>query len=292
MDSTPCIAEGYKKVRLIRSQKGLSQQRNVGLRSANFDILACTDADCIVPRDWLKIINQVFRNKGIAAIGGNAFLPPRTSYFGKCVACVGQPAGGAIGFDGNVTRTENGIDFIAGCNSVYRRSVLLDVGGFDRAFDDDAGDVDISRRMKRKGYYIDYVPALTVYHKPRNTLFRYMRWNVRGGLGKFNLKKPSLLQIIFHPSFPLWSILLFLGVFSIIKIPTLFIATLFLLWLVSIVVPLVATKSYPLLIKRRKRIGVSLFSILMVIPFLIYVRQICMNIGQIKKWLQTKRSVQ
>lgn len=291
-DFTPRIVEDYKKVSLIRSKKGFGQQKNVGLRSATFDILAYTDADCIVPRDWLKIINQVFRNKGIAAIGGNAFPPPRTSYFGKCVACVGQPAGGAIGFDANVIRTENGVDFIAGCNSAYRRSVLLDVGGFDNAFDDGGGDVDVSRRMKRKGYYIDYVPELTVYHKPRNTLFKYIRWNVRVGVSKFNIKKPPLLQVIFQPSFPLWSIFLFSGIFSIIKIPTLFISALFLLWLLSIIVPLVATKSYPLLIKRRKRIGISLFSILTVIPFLIYVRQICNNIGQIKKWLQTKRNVQ
>jgi cellulose synthase/poly-beta-1,6-N-acetylglucosamine synthase-like glycosyltransferase len=292
-DFTPRIVEGYKKVSLIRSKKGFSQQRNVGLRAATFDILAYTDADCIVPRDWLKIINQTFRNKGIAAIGGNAFPPHRTNYFGKCVACVGQPAGGALGFDAIVTRTENGIDFIAGCNAVYRRSVLLDVAGFDNAFDNGGGaDVDLSRRMKRKGYYIDYVPELTVYHKPRNTLLEYMRWNVRVGINRFNLKKPSLLQVIFQPSFPLWSILLFLGILSIRKIPTLFITALFLLWLLFIIILLVAAKFYPLLIKRRKIIGMSLFSILTVIPFLIYVGQICNNIGKIKKWLQTKRSVQ
>jgi cellulose synthase/poly-beta-1,6-N-acetylglucosamine synthase-like glycosyltransferase len=291
-DSTPRIVEGYKKVKLIRSKKGFGQQRNIGLSSATFDIVACTDADCIVPGDWLKIINQAFKNKGISAIGGNAFPPNRTSYFGKWVACVGQPAGGAIGFDANVTRTENGVDFIACCNSAYRRSALLDVGGFDNAFNDGGGDVDVSRRMKRKGYCIDYVPELTVFHKPRNTLFKYIRWNVQVGVSKFNIKKPSLLQVIFHPSFPLWSILLFSGVFATIRIPALFIATLFALWLLSIIVPLAATKSYPLLIKRRKRIGVSLLSILTIIPFLIYIRQICNNIGQLKKWLQTKSSIQ
>lgn len=290
-DDTPRIICGYEKVRLVRSKKGFSVQRNRGLKLATFDILAFTDADCIASRDWLKIINQAFKNKKIAAIGGNAYPPPGTGYFGKCVACVGHPAGGAIGLDANVTRTENGVDFIPGCNAIYRKKVLLDVRGFDTSFIDGGEDVDVSRRIKQKGYQIEYIPELTVYHKPRKTLFEYIRWNIRVGITKFNLKRPSLLELIVRPSFPLWSFLLLLGLIFLIRIPTLFIASLFTLWFLSIVTLLVFAKPYPLLIKRRSRIGVDLFSIVMVIPFLIYVRQICINIGQMKKWRQTKKSV-
>ncbi|MFQ6082958.1 MAG: glycosyltransferase [Candidatus Aminicenantia bacterium] len=290
-DSTPRIVESYKNVKLVRSEKGFSQQKNVAIKSAAFEILAFTDADCIVSRDWLKIINQAFKNKKIAAIGGNGYPPPGTGYFGKCVAYVGHPAGGAIGFDANVTRTENGVDFIPGCNSVYRRKVLLDVGGFDPFFTQGGEDVDISRRMKQKGYFIDYIPELTVYHKPRDTLLGYIRWNIHVGITKFNIKRPSLLKLIFQPSFPLWSILLFFGFLFLLKIPALFISSLFFLWILSIIFLLVMAKPYALLIKRRRKIGVNLLSISTVIPFLIYTRQICINIGQIKKWLHVKRRV-
>jgi len=287
-DRTPQIVASYGKLRLIRSKKGFATQKNVGLECATFDIVAFTDADCIIPQNWLKIISQAFKNKKIAAIGGNAYPPPGTGYFGKCVACVGHPAGGAIGLDANFTRNENGVDFIPGCNAVYRRMALLDVGGFDASFVDGGEDVDISRKMKQKGYCIDYVPELTIYHKPRNKLFEYVKWNIKVGISKFNLKKPSLFKLVFQPSFPLWSILLFLGVFFLVEIPALFVVSLLALWLLSIIVPLVFAKPYSLLIKRRRTIGMDLSSIFTVIPFLIYLRQICINIGEIKKWVQTK----
>jgi len=287
-DRTPQIVVSYRKVRLIRSKKGFATQKNVGLECATFDIVAFTDADCIIPQNWLKIINQAFKNREIAAIGGNAYPPTGTRYFGRCVACMGHPAGGAIGLDANIIRDENGIDFIPGCNAVYRKMALLNAGGFDTYFDEGGEDIDISRRLKEKGYCIDYVPELTIYHKPRNKLFEYVKWNIKVGISKFNLKKLSLFKLVFQPSFLLWSILLFLGVFFLIRIPVLFVASLIMFWLLSIIIPLVFAKPYSLLIKRRRRIGMDLFSIFTVIPFLIYLRQICINIGQIKKWVQTK----
>ncbi len=292
-DSTPQIVENYKNVKLIRSEKGSSQQKNEGLKSASFDILAYTDADCIVSSDWLKVINRVFRNKEIAAIGGNGYPPPGTGYFGKCVACVGHPAGGTVGFDANITRTDRGIDFVPGCNSVFRKKVLLDVGGFDPFFYNGGEDIDISRRIKQKGYYIDYIPELTIYHKPRNTLSEFIKWNIQVGISKYNIRRPSLPKIIFQQSFPLWSALFFSGLFYLlVNMTTLFIAFLFVLWPLSIIFLLFMAKPYPLLIKRRRKIGIDLCSIFTIIPFLIYVRQICINIGQILKYyiLKNKKS--
>jgi cellulose synthase/poly-beta-1,6-N-acetylglucosamine synthase-like glycosyltransferase len=292
-DSTPLITESFKDVKLIRSIKGFSQQRNIGIKSTSFDILAFTDADCIVSSDWLKVINRVFKNKEIAAIGGNGYPPPKTGYFGKCVACIGHPSGGAVGFDSNVTRGDRGVDFMPGCNSAFKRKVLLNVGGFDPFFYDGGEDVDISRRIRQKGYYIDYIPELTVYHKPRTTLMEFIRWNIQVGITKYNIKRPSLIKLIFQPSFPLWSALFFSGLFFLfVNMSTLFIASLFILWPLSIIFLLFMAKPYSLLIKRRRKIGIDLFSIFTVIPFLIYVRQICINIGQIKKYyiLKSKKS--
>lgn len=291
-DSTPYIVEEYKVVKLIRSEKGYSQQRNAGLRSASFDIIAYTDADCIVSSDWLKIINRAFSNKEIAAIGGNGYPPPGTGYFGKCVACIGHPAGGAIGFDANVTRTDKGVDFVSGCNSVYRKKVLLEVGGFGSIFYDGGEDIDISRRIRQKGYYIDYIPELTVYHKPRTTLHEFIRWNIQVGITKYNIKRPHLTGLIVYPTFLLWSILLFSGLlFLLIKVPAIFVSTLLILWTSFIIFLLFKAKPYPLLLKRRRGIKIDLFSLFTVIPFLIYLRQICINIGQIKKWRQLRKDI-
>lgn len=289
-DSTPLIVGEYPRVRLIKSEKGFSPQKNTALKTAAFDILAFTDADCLVSPDWLKVIDCAFGQEKIAAIGGNAYPPPGTGRFGLWTACVGHPAGGAVGFDANVKRDENGISFVPGCNSVYRKKALLDVGGFDPAFYEGGEDVDISRRLRDKGYYLEYIPDLTVFHKPRATLGSYLKWNIQVGVTKFNLRRPTLLRLIFEPFFFPWPLVVaavLLGLTGSILLTLLSAAGLWLLFVASL--PFLA-RPYPLLIKRRKKIGVSLMTILTVIPVLIYLRQVCINLGQIKKALRRPRA--
>ncbi|MDH7513739.1 MAG: glycosyltransferase [Clostridiales bacterium] len=289
-DETPRIVQRYEKVRLIQSAKGFSQQRNAGLEAAKFDIVAFTDADCVIPPDWLRVIDRAFREERVAGVGGNAFPPPATNRFGLWTACVGHPAGGAIGFDANVERARDGVDFVAGCNSAFRKSALIEVGGFDPRFFDGGEDVDVSRRLRERGYFLDYVPDLTVYHKPRRTLVSYLRWNIGVGITKFNLFEPSLLKLIFQPFFPLWFfILATLGVVFFVKNPLLSIFLWLGLWISLIFALWLAKKPFPLLLKRRKKVGVHLLSCLTIVPVLILLRQICINIGQLKKWARVTR---
>lgn len=289
-DATPEIVSEYKGIRLVRSEKGFSQQRNTGIKAASYDILAFVDADGFVSRDWLKAIHSAFQNEKITAIGGNGFPPPGTGYFGLCVSCIGHPAGGAIGFDANVTRTEQGVEFVPGCNFAFKKQVLEDVGEFDPFFYDGGEDIDFSKRLKQKGYYIDYIPNLTFYHKPRRTLPEYIKWNIDVGITKYNLTKPSLIKIILQPSFPLWSMLFFLVL--ILLIPRFVIISLLIAlgWGLFLVFLFLKTKPFPLLIQRRKKIGIDLLSIFTVVPFLIYLRQVCINVGQIRKYLKLKFS--
>ena len=289
-DETPQIVREYRKIRLIKSAKGFSQQRNVALQAASFDILAFTDADCIIPPEWLKVINRAFKDEKVAAIGGNAFPPPRTSRFGRWTTCVGHPAGGSMGFDANVKRTEQGVAFVPGCNSVFRKKALLEVGGFDPRFQDGGEDVDVSRRLRARGFFLDYIPRLTVYHKTRDSLRRYLKWNVHVGITKYNLYQPSLGKIIFQPFFPLWPALL--GIFGLgllWKKPFLGLSFFFGLWAFFLGALFFVTRPFPLLIQRRKKIGVHLMSCLTVVPVLVLLRQICINIGQLRKQLRVKR---
>lgn len=290
-DTTPRIVGEYPRVRLLRSEKGFSRQKNMGLECAAFDILAFTDADCVVPEDWLKVVNRAFGEGQVAAVGGNAYPPPGTRRFGKWAACVGHPAGGAIGFDANVERSGDGISFVPGCNSAFRKGALLDVQGFDPIFFDGGEDVDVSRRLRKKGYILDYIPDLTVYHKPRGALASYLKWNIQVGITKFNLRRPSLGRLIFQPSFPLWSPALACGLvfFGSGRSPAaafLSAAGFWVLYLGSLVI---LAKPFRLLIRRQKKIGIRLITVMTVIPVLIYLRQVCINIGQLKKWLRARR---
>jgi GT2 family glycosyltransferase len=54
---------------------------------------------------------------------------------------------------------------VSGCSFIIRRSVLEDVGGFDRDFFIYLEDTDLSIRVNLAGYEIRYVPGSIVYHK-------------------------------------------------------------------------------------------------------------------------------
>jgi cellulose synthase/poly-beta-1,6-N-acetylglucosamine synthase-like glycosyltransferase len=290
-DSTPRIAEEYPRVRLIRSEKGFSQQKNEGLKAAAFDFLAFTDADCLIPGDWLQVINRAFRDPRIAAVGGNAYPPPDTGRFGKWTACVGHPAGGAVGFDANVERGRDGISFVPGCNSAFRKDALRSVNGFDPDFREGGEDVDVSRRLKQAGFFLVYIPELPLYHKPRGTPLSYWKWNVQVGITKFSLRRPSLGRLILEPSFPPWSAAIFLGIVFLASRghPGAALALSAGLWVLFLGVLLFLAKPFRLLIERRKKIGVRLMTVKTVIPFLVYLRQVAINIGQLEKRRRERR---
>jgi cellulose synthase/poly-beta-1,6-N-acetylglucosamine synthase-like glycosyltransferase len=283
-DSTPEIVSEYKNVRLIKSRKGFSQQRNTGWNHAVFNIIAFIDADTIVPSEYLKVINKAFKNKETAAIGGNAYPPENTNRFGIWAACVGHPAGGAMGFKANMKKGQKKPHFLPGCNFAFRKKILDTVNGFNPEFYDGGEDIDISRRMQERGFSLEYIPDLTVYHKPRNSLKKYILWNRGVGKTKFNLTHPSLLRIIFQPSFPLWSLLLILLVLLLVNQPIILAALAVLGWIFYLMTLCLFANPYPHLLKQRKKIGISLFSVLIIVPFLIYLRQVSINIGQLRKW--------
>jgi cellulose synthase/poly-beta-1,6-N-acetylglucosamine synthase-like glycosyltransferase len=287
-DTTPEIAAAYKGINVIRSPKGFSRQKNAGLRAARFGLLAFTDADCLVPPGWLRVIDRAFRDPRLAAAGGSAYPPPGTGRFGLWAACVGHPAGGAIGFDANVVRRADGVDFVPGCNSVYRREALEAVGGFGPDFEDGGEDVDVSRRLRARGDLLDAIPDLFVYHKPRATLPAFFRWNVGVGITKFNLRRPALFRILLGAGSPLWPVLFLGGLAALPGFPWSHIVAVGAAWVAVVGGLLVGTRPYPLLLKRRRRIGVSLAAALTVVPLLIAIRQGAMTLGQLKKRRRAK----
>ena len=291
-DGTARIVGGYPGVRLVRSEKSFSGQKNAGLRQAAFGILAFTDADCLVPPNWLKVIDDAFCDERVSAIGGNAFPPPRTARFGRWAACMGHPAGGAIGFDANVSEGERGISFVPGCNSAFRKSALLEGAGFDPAFFEGGEDVDISRRLRKKGRILRYVPELTVYHKPRSNLLSYFQWNIRVGATKYSLQRPSLARLILQPSFPLWPVAALLGIVGLGAAGREGLALLVSagLWLSLIGALLVFAKPFRMLLARRRKIGVSLAAVTIAVPALVCLRQVGINIGELGKRRRVRKS--
>jgi cellulose synthase/poly-beta-1,6-N-acetylglucosamine synthase-like glycosyltransferase len=303
-DMTREIVREYIHVRLICSdQKGFSPKRNLGVRESRYDLIAFIDADCIVPSDWLKkMLNQI-EGEDVAAVASNAYPPPDSPFWGKHVACLGRPVGGALGFDSYFVRLERGINVVATANALFKKEALSSVGGFDerKRFSAGGEDFDISQRLIKAGYVLEFEPDAFVYHKTRN-LRNFLSWTYRQGVAQnlFYQTNRSLSSLLCDPFSMLW-IFVLLGVFlvvtnkgiAIVALAALFLfVALILLWKAKSSNGNKLLKKLRLLVERRKRIGVNFFSIVFVILPLFYLERVVVNLGHMVSKLSLSRSSQ
>jgi glycosyltransferase involved in cell wall biosynthesis len=168
-DATPDIAAPYTNVRYIRqTNHGLSVARNTGIEAAEGEIIAFTDADCRADEDWLYYLVGDLLNSRFAGIGGHNFLPPEDSAVAAAVLV--SPGGPA-----HVMLTDRIAEHIPGCNMVFYKWALKEIGGFDPIFTKAGDDVDICWRLQQRGYRIGFNPAGFVWHYRRSTVKAYLK---------------------------------------------------------------------------------------------------------------------
>ena len=86
-DATSEIARRHARVRVIEIPNGgLSAARNVGLSEATGEIVAYTDADTRVDRDWLTYLVQPFLTSDVVGSGGPNVVPPDDPPMAQCIA--------------------------------------------------------------------------------------------------------------------------------------------------------------------------------------------------------------
>src|SRR5262249_26672779 len=86
-DRTGEIGRRFARVRVIDTpNQGLSAARNVGLAEAAGEIVAYTDADTRVDRDWLTFLVQPFLPSAVVGSGGPNVVPPDDPPMAQCIA--------------------------------------------------------------------------------------------------------------------------------------------------------------------------------------------------------------
>ena len=161
-DKTPAILERYRERAVILQEKkrGPAAARNRGLANATGDIVAFTDADCVVDRDWLSRIIAPLDDPIVGIVGGAilAMKPFNTvEKFGErihdhqmAIECYSPP-------------------YAITMSWASRRSVLEKVGAFDEELLR-CEDCDLAYRIVEAGYRIVHEPAAVVYHRNEHSL--------------------------------------------------------------------------------------------------------------------------
>ncbi|MGE0702988.1 MAG: glycosyltransferase [Vicinamibacterales bacterium] len=177
-DTTEQIARRHAHVRVITTpNNGLSTARNIGLSAATGSIVAYTDADVRVDRDWLTYLVQPFLTSDAVGSGGPNVVPADDPWIAQCVA---RSPGGPT----HVLFDDRRAEHVPGCNMAFRRDALLAIGGFNPIYLRAGDDVDVCWRLQAQGWTIGFAPSALVWHRHRSTVAAYWRQQVGYGEGE------------------------------------------------------------------------------------------------------------
>jgi GT2 family glycosyltransferase/DNA-binding beta-propeller fold protein YncE len=177
-DRTSDIGHRFAKVRVIRTPNaGLSAARNVGLAEATGEIVAYTDADTRVDRDWLTFLVQPFLNSDVVGSGGPNVVPADDPPIAQCIA---RAPGGPT----HVLLDDRIAEHVPGCNMAFRRDALVAINGFNPIYLRAGDDVDVCWRLQARGWKIGFASSALVWHHHRSSVKAYWRQQVGYGEGE------------------------------------------------------------------------------------------------------------
>ncbi len=200
-DETPhIITTEFPTVRLthLDRQTDPGTARNLGVVQAQGEIIACIDADCIAPPDWLGRMVDVQR-AGHEVVGGAVengnpeSLVAWAGYLGEFREWL--PVGQA-----------RLVNHVPTCNISYRRSIFVRFGGFPTKFYPQE-DLLFHWRLSRHRVPIRFNPDIRVRHVHRSTWRAYNRHSRRIGRITARVLKLTCEEGVFLARSPLLALL-------------------------------------------------------------------------------------
>jgi glycosyltransferase involved in cell wall biosynthesis len=155
-------------VRLLSEPKtGLSRARNCALQSTRADLLAFTDDDCRLSKDYIsQLLRHDAADTHLVLRGGRVELGEATD-----LPITINTADTTLRWRlaENSARHCRFAGFISGCNMAMRRALVERLGPFDERLGAGAGipaaeDSDYNFRAYLAGATLEYVPDMTVFH--------------------------------------------------------------------------------------------------------------------------------
>jgi GT2 family glycosyltransferase len=172
-DKSLDIVRRFPSVRLLAQNENLGFARGNNLAieaaAAESEWIALLNPDAFVESRWLEALLSAVRDN------------PSFDFFGSKLVTAADPsvldgAGDAYHVSGLVWRMEHGAsvssvseqlrEVFSPCAAaaMYRRSALLEVGGFDEDYFCYSEDVDLGFRLRLAGYRCLYVPSSVAHH--------------------------------------------------------------------------------------------------------------------------------
>lgn len=173
-DHTLEIVETYKHklpLQIIKKptamKKGAAISTNLGIKKAKGDLVCSIDSDAVISKNWInEIVKQFQQNKKLGAVAGYIYTGNKENLWANFM--------GAELEDRYDTITSEYVEHISTCNTAYRRKALEQVGLFDEKFYY-GYDVDLSYKLRKKGYQLKLLKTISCEHYWKETLLGYLK---------------------------------------------------------------------------------------------------------------------
>ena len=208
------LSKQYGNIRVVINPiRSISRSRNVGLRESYGDLIAFTDADCVVPANWLKTLVDGFlkykkNDPSLCAAGGSNIPPKNRSRFYDTLGIFLDTflgSGGSV--QGRIYGEDRYLSHLPTVNVIYDKKIVSSIGGFDESLGSISEDQDLSTRLTKNGYRLVYLAGSFVWHKLRGNplawaknMFTYGKGRVwyfkkHHDIARLHLLLPALLVL-------------------------------------------------------------------------------------------------
>lgn len=206
-DNTREIVLRYPTVKLLTEERpGLNAARNTGIKNSAGEVIAFTDSDCIVSKNWVRKIVEDFGEKEVGCVGGNAlrFYDDLISRY--CDESL-MPVMRIFTEKKALNEVKPPVRYPAGCNMAIRRSILAEAGEFDENIEYGFDEDELVERICSTGHTMVLDPDLLVSHKHRSSVRELLKQTFRYGRGMGVLLREKGLKSIFSK----WILLIIFG---------------------------------------------------------------------------------
>ena len=198
-DGTAEIIKKYSKkdktVRLIQEKSNISEARNIAVKNAKNEIIACTDASSKLKENWLEEIIKPFENKKVYVVSGGYIAVSKGGIEDYLAMITVKP----------MEEWDEKTFVPSGRSVAFKKSAWKEVGGYPENLYT-GEDTLFGLLLREKGFNFELAKKAIVYWRGRNTLKKFIKqfWLYGKGDGEAGNLKRMKTNLIFFLGLNAW----------------------------------------------------------------------------------------